>query len=271
MFHANYPVIGIQECYPVYLTGIGISDPEFHTHREEGLISHQILFTMSGKGKIIVGDKEYTAGKGSIFYIASGESHTYYPIDGDWTTYWVVFRGDSLDAMMARLGFGRYVVKTINDITEVKKLYDQIAAAAREPGDGAGHCSMLVYQYILLMHKLLIVQQENRTGTVVDNAIVFMEKNYRDDISLQTLASVCGISTQHFCRVFHDKIGMRPMEYLARKRVGSAKVALLDTNAPIAQIGRRVGYKDANYFGIVFKKYEGISPREYRNSHNHIG
>ncbi len=78
---------------------------EFHTHREEGLISHQILFTMSGKGKIIVGDKEYTAGKGSIFYVASGEPHTYYPIDGDWRTYWVVFRGDSLDAMMARLGF----------------------------------------------------------------------------------------------------------------------------------------------------------------------
>lgn len=91
MFQANYPVIGIQECYPVYLTGIGISDPEFHTHREEGLISHQILFTMSGKGKIIVGDKEYTAGKGSIFYVASGEPHTYYPIDGDWRTYWVVF------------------------------------------------------------------------------------------------------------------------------------------------------------------------------------
>ena len=173
--------------------------------------------------------------------------------------------------MMARLGFGRYVVKTINDITEVKKLYEQIAAAAREPGDGAGHCSMLVYQYILLMHKLLIVQQENRTGTVVDNAIMYMEKNYRDDISLQTLASVCGISTQHFCRVFHDKIGMRPMEYLAMKRISSAKVALLDTNAAIAQIGKRVGYKDANYFGIVFKKYEGISPREYRNSHNHIG
>ena len=213
MFQANYPVIGAQECYPVYLTGIGISDPEFHTHREEGLISHQILFSMSGKGKIIVGNKEYTAGKGSIFYVASGEPHTYYPIDGDWTTYWVVFRGDSLDALMARLGFSRHVVKTINDITEVKKLYDQIAAAAREPGGGAGHCSMLVYQYILLMHKLLIVQQENHTGTVVDNAIVYMEKNYKDDISLQTLASVCGISTQHFCRVFHDKIGMRPMEY----------------------------------------------------------
>jgi AraC family transcriptional regulator of arabinose operon len=100
---------------------------------------------------------------------------------------------------------------------------------------------------------------------------MYMEKNYRDDISLQTLASVCGISTQHFCRVFHDKIGMRPMEYLAMKRISSAKVALLDTNAAIAQIGKRVGYKDANYFGIVFKKYEGISPREYRNSHNHIG
>ena len=43
--------------------------------------------------------------KAVFFYVASGEPHTYYPIDGDWRTYWVVFRGDSLDAMMARLGF----------------------------------------------------------------------------------------------------------------------------------------------------------------------
>lgn len=105
-----------------------------------------------------------------------------------------------------------------------KSFMSRLQAAAREPGDGAGHCSMLVYQYILLMHKLLIVQQENRTGTVVDNAIMYMEKNYRDDISLQTLASVCGISTQHFCRVFHDKIGMRPMEYLAMKRIAVQKL-----------------------------------------------
>lgn len=63
---ANYPVMEYRKLSGLFDRN-RVSDPEFHTHREEGLISHQILFTMSGKGKIIVGDKEYTAGKGSIF------------------------------------------------------------------------------------------------------------------------------------------------------------------------------------------------------------
>lgn len=59
MFQANYPVLGRQKCYPFYLAGIGISAPEFHTVREKGLISHQILFTLEGTGKILIDGKEY--------------------------------------------------------------------------------------------------------------------------------------------------------------------------------------------------------------------
>ena len=58
--------------------------------------------------------------------------------------------------------------------------------------------------------------------------------------------------------------GMRPMEYLARKRLSVAKVLLFSTDNSITSIGKEVGYEDPTYFGIVFKKLEGISPSEYR-------
>ena len=43
--------------------------------------------------------------KGSVFYVASGIPHEYYPLDGKWSTCWVVFRGESLSVLMKRLGF----------------------------------------------------------------------------------------------------------------------------------------------------------------------
>ena len=49
-----YPVIGRQTSLPFYLTGIGISDPEFHVTREKGLVSHQLLFTSGGEGLSLI-------------------------------------------------------------------------------------------------------------------------------------------------------------------------------------------------------------------------
>lgn len=268
MFKANYPVIGRQECYPFYLSGIGVSSPEFHTVREKGLISHQILFTLEGTGKILIDGKEYISKKGGIFYVESGVPHEYYPIGEKWTTCWMVFRGDNLREIMHRMGFSRYLYGTTENLQEVKNLFEKIEFAAEKRGGSDEYCSVLLYQYIMLMYKILIMDNKNYTETIVDNAVDYIENYYGEDISLQKLAELCGISMQHFCRVFHQKIGMRPLEYIARKRISQAKVELYGTDKKIAQIGEEVGYSDANYFGIVFKKYEGVSPREFRQGKN---
>ena len=77
---------------------------------------------------------------------------------------------------------------------------------------------------------------------------------------------------RHFKTTFlpciYRKLGIRPLEYLARKRISEAKVLLINTDKSIYEIGKETGYNDANYFGIVFKKYEGISPGEYRKIKN---
>lgn len=57
---------------------------------------------------------------------------------------------------------------------------------------------------------------------------------------------------------------MRPLEYLAKKRISEAKAMLCNTDKSISLIGEETGYKDITYFGMVFKKYEGVSPSQYR-------
>ena len=76
-----------------------------------------------------------------------------------------------------------------------------------------------------------------------------------------------GVTKQHFCRVFKEQMRMRPMEYLARQRVSVARSMLLATDKSIAQIGAEVGYENPTYFGMVFKKYEGITPTDCRKRH----
>ena len=53
---------------------------------------------------------------------------------------------------------------------------------------------------------------------------------------------------------------MRPLEYIAKRRISQAKSLLLNTDSDIGDIGKQVGYEDRNYFSIVFKKLEGVSP-----------
>ena len=102
MTQAVYPVIGRQDRLPFYLTGIGISDPEYRVAREKGLVSHQFLFTSSGAGVLTVDGKKYILRAGSVFYIAPAKPHEYHPLAGEWVTNWLVFRGEHAGELTTR-------------------------------------------------------------------------------------------------------------------------------------------------------------------------
>lgn len=270
MYDSIYPVIGKQSCYPFYLSGVGISAPEFHTVRENGLISHQILFTLEGEGLLKIDGKSFVMKPDSVFYVASGIPHEYYPLDGKWGTCWVVFRGDNLPALMKRLGFPDYICKRTPAVHRVRQMFERIKLAAKDSVNGDERCSLLVYEYIMLVRRLLLLEEDLDSGGVIDDALRYLEENYSRDITLQTLAEMSQISEQHFCRLFKQKMGMRPMEYLARKRILEAKVLLHDTEESVEKIGKLVGYDNPTYFGMVFRKYEGVSPSQYRKMNKSV-
>ena len=264
MINAVYPIIGNESALPFYLTGAGICEPEYDVLRTGGLVSHQFLFTKSGRGVLEVGGESFPQREGSMFYLAPGVAHRYFPEDGEWTTCWVVFRGAGLNDAMRAMGFGDFAVRDNAADENIRSLFARIHAAAKDPVGGE-KCSMLVYEMVLAARRTLVFGKD-AAAAPLDRVLGLIEERFSDDLTLRQLSFEAGVSLQHFCRIFRAGTGMRPMEYIARKRIAHAKLLLWNTSDSIADVGARCGYPDPTYFGTVFRKYEGISPGEYRRN-----
>lgn len=262
MLNSVYPIIGNESDFPIYVTGAGICEPEYDVKREAGLVSHQFLFTKSGSGVLLVDGERFPLHEGSLLYLSPGVPHRYFPENGDWSTCWVVFRGRGLTETMRALGFGRYALRSDAASEEIRSLFTQILASSKNPL-GAEKSSALVYELALACRRALLYPKSPAVSPF-DSVLGFIDENYAEDITVERLSALAGVSVQHFCRVFRARTGMRPMEYIARRRLAQAKALLLNTNESIAAIGALSGYPDPSYFGMVFKKFEGISPSEYR-------
>lgn len=261
-----YPILGNQVRLPFYLTGIGISECEYHIKRNQGLVSHQFLYTKSGIGKVNVGGNSFTMKQGGMLYLSPGVPHEYYPEKGEWETCWFVFRGNHLSQIMRELSFDSYMVCQGADTTVCEHIFLQLMTAVSDPVSGSEKCSRLIYDFILCASKLFGGENnsEKIAGSVLENTVCYIEKNFNKDITLGDLAQVSSLTPQYLCRVFKKKMGMRPLEYIARRRISEAKLMLDRSDKSISEIGVSVGYPDPTYFGIVFRKYEGISPSRYR-------
>lgn len=260
-----YPVLAAQTKLPFYLSGVGISDPEYHVVRENGLVSCQILFTRRGKGILRVDGKELVQTPGSVFFMSAGVPHEYKPAENDWETAWTVFRGAHLQELLTELGFGRWNEVSGADLSGCESIFSRILSAVKDPVSGGDRCSLLIYEY-LLEARALLVTGKSGSGGLISPALERMDEQYMRDITLEELAGLCGVSLQHFCRVFRSQTGMRPMEYLARRRISEAKRLLNSTQHSITEIAALTGYSTPTYFGTVFRRYEGTTPSEYRRS-----
>ena len=95
----------------------------------------------------------------------------------------------------------------------------------------------------------------------------YIQSNYKESISLEKAATIACLSASHFRRVFKKECGVSFSQYLTAQRIIQAKLSLIDLQKPISDIAYELGFKDSNYFSTVFRKSEGISPREFRQNH----
>ena len=108
-------------------------------------------------------------------------------------------------------------------------------------------------------------QTASKYSQVLEEARAFIRGNYaREDISLNTVAARVNISPSYFSSIFSQEMGVTFVEYLTSVRMERAKELLMCSNMKTSEIGYEVGYKDSHYFGYLFKKTVGCTPKEYR-------
>lgn len=184
--------------------GVGISDPEYHVVRSSGLVSYQILYTRSGAGVLEIDGRKLPQIPGSIFLVAPGVPHEYYPQQCMWETAWVVFRGACIRELMTNLGFGDWNERSGAELSGCDGIFARLLSAASDPLNGGERCSLLVYEYILEARSVLLGGAK-RPGGQSDRAVEFIERHFSEDITLDQLAGITGVSLQHFCRIFRGR------------------------------------------------------------------
>ncbi|WP_068784843.1 bifunctional transcriptional activator/DNA repair enzyme AdaA [Paenibacillus phocaensis] len=98
----------------------------------------------------------------------------------------------------------------------------------------------------------------------VDQIVEYIDRHYRDKLTLETLAEWCHGSPYHLQRTFKRVMRMTPTEYLGRRRIEEAQRALAESQRTVAEIARDVGIGSSAYMITLFKKTTGITPNEYR-------
>ena len=95
----------------------------------------------------------------------------------------------------------------------------------------------------------------------------YIRENYQKDISLDDLADSVGLHPNYVCTLFKKSVGQSYLSCLHKERIRAAKKLLLDTDLSIEDIAHQVGYNSSSQLARVFRKYESLSPTDFRNQH----
>ncbi|MDD7219338.1 MAG: helix-turn-helix domain-containing protein [Clostridia bacterium] len=106
--------------------------------------------------------------------------------------------------------------------------------------------------------------KEKEALSIIEKAQSYINENFKKDISLDDVSRMANISPYYFSKLFKQETGKNFIEYLTEIRLRHAKDLLQNSGYSIKEICGECGYSDPNYFSRIFKKYEGVTPSEFR-------
>lgn len=244
--------------------------------------SHMLLVMASGRGWLTVDGQFIELREGSVYVCTPGQLieaaahsfdergfyHLRFDVIGDVES--------SVNPMQIVKRESRFPIKReviISSPVSVNALCETICDYLQDEDPLKRFRSQILFQevlYIILQDALLV--QGNNLETVLEYVKTYIEQHYQQELTIEHLAKVAGISSRHFMRLFKKRYGCSAIDYLAVFRIKQAQ-QLMRTGGEyrIQDIARHVGYHDDIYFRRKFKQISGIPPATFmRNNRQKI-
>ncbi|OPH49053.1 hypothetical protein BC351_37715 [Paenibacillus ferrarius] len=257
---------------PLYLvsTGYWIHQPQ--VVRREGYKGFQWIQCFDGQGMLEIEGITIPISKGQGMLLYPGVPHRYYPLVEPWTVQWVEFNGNFADPLLQSLNFPKSLVLYITkpDIllakfNEMNSLYSLRTSMSSYDGSHLLYGLLLdLFRYTSTSDTRSNHEQYEHLKPVID----YIENHYDQQLTLQNLADQLAVTPHYLCVLFQKTLGTRPFEYINRFRIRKAKEFLQQSPAlEIKAISCKVGFESPSYFIKLFKKNEGITPKQFRDLH----
>lgn len=261
-------------------------DEDFPMHRH--LDFHELVIVTGGTAAHIVDNEMFSIKKGDVFVIGNGISHGYINTS-DFEMCNIMFRFDSFfsddedikaspffrslfipDPYTSSLrGFSNRFTLAPDDYI---KVYGMLLTIMNEySGNSDGRQTMLKSHFLTLAVTLSrlfgsVAEEGPRNLMNVAATAAYIERHYTEKITLEELAGMSHYSPRHFVRIFEEAYCVTPQKYIMSLRLHHACILLRETDISIEDTALQCGFGDGNYFCRVFRRYVGVTPREYRRT-----
>lgn len=255
---------GWEQCSPLHSFG-----PFIRNH----YLFHHII---SGKGFLdaTVADgstQHYDLEAGQGFIIYPGQINTYSADqEQPWKYVWLEFDGLRTAKYLSEAGLdAAQPIYRPKSMEQADQLRDIMLYIANHYNASTLHLT----GYLCLFLDELIQSSALRKSPTetqlrdfyVQEAIGYMEMNYARELTVEELASVCQLNRSYFSKLFRQKEGCPPQEYLIRLRLSKATDLMVNTKMSINDISIACGYPNQIHFSRAFKQRYGMPPREWRS------
>ncbi|MFT8315056.1 MAG: AraC family transcriptional regulator [Clostridium sp.] len=230
-----------------------------------------IGFIESGKRYLSCKNKEYTIKAGDLLLFNPGDNHTCEQIDGRTLDYRCI---NIKPEIMSKVSYEITGKKYLPYFTQQVVFHSELVSSL-------GELHLMIMQeekdfkkeeiFFFLIEQLIKEYTEPtppvaiiEPSTEVKAVCEFLEKNYRENITLNNLSDLTGLSKYYLLRSFTRQKGISPYSYLETIRINEAKKLLEKCTAPI-DVALQTGFNDQSHFSNFFKKFIGLTPKQYMN------
>ena len=152
----------------------------------------------------------------------------------------------------------------LSDFCDAEYITHHFADLWKFGGPSQKHkCMSLLYSLMSYVSNVDAQRYEDKKKFgIIEPAENYLKQHICDcDLKIERLHNLCGVSDTYFRRIFISKHGMSPKDYVVAKRISYAK-SIIDSGemTSVKELALSVGYRDALYFGKVFKQHFGVSP-----------
>lgn len=243
----------------------------YHIRRKLGE-SALLLLTLSGEGKLYYRGEVYCLAPGSCMLIDTRHFHEYHCVGEDWEFKYLHFEGAMTMEYLSLITkqYSPVFALSAEEFSSAEEALDRIldSTDGNRVEDYPG-ISCIIYGILMLLlsHNGQNGSNHTESTKTISNAAQYIRANYRQAIRTRDIAKAANLSRAYMSELFSRTFGISPHEYLIQFRLSMAKTMLLHSALSMTEIAEQTGFRDAASFSRIFRRENGISPTEYRETY----
>lgn len=207
---------------------------------------------------------------GTVLFMTPEDFHVY-PGSGEFDLYKIQFTEAMVSDDVLRLLVDckeRYYTPSQKSFEYICTMLELMLEIDRCDPDHTDIKTRLLESVLLLLYKTVDHEPKNayQNNTDMQKALIYINAHFKENPSLEELASVLHLNQRYFCTKFKEYTGETYKNYLRRKKLRYARRLLLATSLPMIEVAAQSGYPTQTHFNREFKEFYGISPSEYRQN-----